>query len=100
VVATPEPGALTIHFASVPRIFSDRANNFSIRMEASGRITLGYAGVLSPEGLVGISEGSGTADPGQTDLSRALFLPKAGTSYELFTPLAPFDLPFRKVRFF
>jgi hypothetical protein len=100
VVATPEPGALTVHFVSVPEFFSDRANNFSVRMESSGRITVRYAGVLAPDALVGISQGGGAADPGQTNLSRVFGgFPKSGTTYEQFTPLAPFDLPFRRLRF-
>jgi len=55
--------------------------------------------VLAADGLVGISRGGGTADPGPTDLSRLPSASKSGTTYELFTPLAPFDMPFRKVRF-
>ncbi|MGH9373753.1 MAG: hypothetical protein ACRD15_19710, partial [Vicinamibacterales bacterium] len=100
VVATPEPGGLTIHYASVPEFFSDRANYFSVRLGAGGRITVSNLGVLAQDGLVGISPGGGAADPGPTNLSRLFAtFPKKGTTYELFTPVAPFDLPFRRVRF-
>jgi hypothetical protein len=100
VVATPEAGALTIHFVSVPELFSDRANNFSVRLEKTGRVTMSYAGVLAQDGLVGITGGGGAPDPGETDLSRQIAVSKAGTTYELFTPVDPFDLPFRNVRFY
>ena len=103
-MATPEPGALTIHFVTVPEFFTEKANDFSIRLDSHGNVTFNYLGVLAQDGLVGITEGGGAADPGPSDLSRffALF-PKTGTTYELFTPagtlVSPFDLPFRKVVF-
>ena len=104
VVATPEPGALTIHFVTVPEFFTEKANNFSVRLDSHGHVTFNYLGVLAQDGLVGITQGGGAADPGPSDLSRFLSLfPKTGTTYELFTPtgtlVSPFDLPFRKVRF-
>lgn len=100
VVATSEPGALTIHFASVPSFGSERANNFSVRMDAAGRVTLSYEGVLTEAALVGISAGGGADNPGPTDLSRWFTIrSRSDTIYELFTAGAPFDLPFRKLRF-
>ena len=81
VVATPEPGALTIHFVTVPEFFTEKANNFSIRLDSHGNVTLNYLGVLAQDGLVGITKGGGAADPGPSDLSRFLSLfPKTGTS--------------------
>jgi hypothetical protein len=104
VVATPEPGALTIHFVTVPEFFTEKANDFSIRLDSHGNVTFDYLGVLAQDGLVGITQGAGAADPGPSDLSRLIPLfPKTGTTYELFTPagalVSPFDLPFRKVVF-
>ena len=100
VVVTPEAGALTIHFVTVPEFFTEKANNFSIRLDAQGRVTLNYLSVLAQDGLVGITEGGGAVDPGPVDLSRLLSMfPKTGSTYELFTPTSPFDLPFRKVIF-
>jgi len=104
VVATPEPGALTIHFVTVPEFFTEKANNFSIRLDKHGTVTLDYLDVLAQDGLAGITQGGGAADPGPSDLSRFIPLfPKTGTTYELFTPtgalVSPFDLPFRKVVF-
>ena len=104
VVATPEPGALTIHFVTVPEFFTEKANNFSIRLDWHGNVTVNYLGVLAEDGLVGVTAGGGAPDPGPSDLSRFLPLfPKTGTTYELFTPtgtlVSPFDLPFRKVVF-
>jgi hypothetical protein len=100
VVATHEPGAVTIHYLSVPEFFSDRANNFSVRLDAGGEITLSYSGILAPDSLVGITQGAGVANPGATDLSRTVVLSKAGTTYELFPAIGPpFDMPFRKLFF-
>jgi hypothetical protein len=104
VVATAEPGALTIHFVTVPEFFTEKANNFSIRLDSHGNVTLNYLGVLAQDGLVGITKGGGAADPGPSDLSRLIPLfPKNKTTYELFTPtgtlVSPFDLPFRQVVF-
>jgi hypothetical protein len=99
VIATEEWNALTIHFVSVPEFGSTRANNFSVRLEKSGRVALSYEGVLAQDGLVGISQGGGAADPGPSQLSKFSSFPRKGTTYELFTPAAPFDLPFRNVRF-
>lgn len=100
VVATHEADAVTIHYVSVPEFFSDRANNFSVRMEAGGRITVSYLGVLAADGLAGITQGAPAVDPGATDLSRSGVLSKVGTTYELFPSAgAPFDMPFRKLFF-
>ena len=104
VVATPDAGGLTIHFVTVPEFFTEKANNFSIRLDKHGTVTLDYLDVLAQDGLAGITQGGGAADPGPSDLSRFIPLfPKTGTTYELFTPtgalVSPFDLPFRKVVF-
>jgi hypothetical protein len=100
VVATREPGAVTFHYLSVPTLFSEQANYFSVRLDRSGGIAVSYDGVLAEEGLVGLTRGGGVADPGQTNLSRLFWTSSARrTMYEVFTLDAPFDIPFRKLRF-
>jgi hypothetical protein len=100
VVATPEPGAVTIHYVSVPAFFSERANYFSVRLEHGGRIALSHAGTLAQAGLVGVTKGGGAPDSGPVDLSRLSGTTRvADAIYEVFTLSAPFDLPFRKLRF-
>jgi hypothetical protein len=100
VVVTPEADALTVHYVSVPEFLSDRANNFSVRLESSGKVTLAYLGILAADGLVGITQGNGALNPGPTDLSRSGALSKVGTTYELFPSAgAPFDMPFRRLFF-
>jgi hypothetical protein len=104
VVVTPEAGAVTIHFVTVPEFFTEKANNFSVRLDRFGHVTFNYLGVLAQDGLAGITQGGGAANPGATDLSASPASPsKIGTTYELFTPtgaiVSPFDLPFRKVTF-
>jgi len=104
VIASPEPGGITIHFVTVPEFATEKANNFSIRLDRFGKVTLNYLGVLAQDGLVGLTQGGGAPDPGPSDLSRPFTtFPRAGTTYELFTPngslVSPFDLPFRNVYF-
>jgi hypothetical protein len=102
VIATPETGAMTIHFVSVPEFATDLANYFSIRLESNGRVTLSYGGVLAQDGIAGITEGGGAVDPGPVDLSRLFSVfPKTGTTYQQFSLTLPevFDLSFRPVFF-
>ncbi|MGH8637001.1 MAG: hypothetical protein ACREUZ_07695, partial [Burkholderiales bacterium] len=99
VIASEERHALTIHFVSVPELFGDRANNFSVHLDKAGRIALSYEAVLAQDGLVGITSGHSASDPGPSQLSRSREFPRHGTTYELFTPTAPFDLPFKTIRF-
>ena len=50
------------------------------------------AGISAIDGLVGVTEGGGAADPGSTDLSAAGRALGDGTTYELFDFGNPFDL--------
>jgi hypothetical protein len=50
--------------------------------------------------LVGVTGGGGAADPGAVNLSRFFgVVPSAPAAYEVFTERAPFDMPFRSLRF-
>ncbi len=48
--------------------------------------------MTATEGLTGVTEGNGAADPGGTDLSAAVSLSVNGTTYELFDFGNLFDL--------
>ena len=47
-------------------------------------VTIEYGAVSALDGLVGVTEGNGAANPGETDLSAAGSLSVVGTTYEQF----------------
>ena len=73
-----------ITFDSVPEFFATGANSFTIILRADGSATIAYGAMSATDGLAGATEGGGAADPGETDLSSAGFIPASGTSYEQF----------------
>jgi hypothetical protein len=93
-----------IHFVSVPQ-FGDLAGNyFSVRLGPLGTVDVLYGPTARGDALVGVTEGGGAADPGETDLSegcRWSVFSARRTTYEVFTgsPAEPFDLAFERVLF-
>ena len=71
-------------FESVPEFFSTGSNTFSVTLDASGVVTIEYGAVSANDALVGVTQGSGAADPGETDLSATLSFSVVGTTYERF----------------
>jgi hypothetical protein len=78
-----------------------------VRLDRFGIVKMQYGATARSDSLVGVTEGGGAADPGETDFSRR-FLPifsGRGTTYEQFAagagepPLEPFDLDFRELIF-
>lgn len=84
VIATEESNSLTIEFIGVPEFFSTGSNTFSVTLDSSGVVTIEYGAVSANDALVGITEGNGATDPGETDLSAALSFSVVGTTYERF----------------
>jgi hypothetical protein len=86
VIAERTEDALTIHFVGVLDALTDRPNWFSTEMRKDGRIRITYFGTdtLIGEGLLGVTPGGGTSDPGPSDLSRRRSWPATGTTYEPF----------------
>lgn len=82
----------TITFLGVPEFFATTGNTFSVTLDAGGDVAIDYGPVAAADALVGVTEGGGAADPGETDLSNAGTLPVTGTTYELFTFSDPVDL--------
>jgi hypothetical protein len=85
-------GTFTVSFIGVPEYYSTGANTFSVTLVADGSVTIAYGPVSAADGLVGLTEGGGAANPGETDLSAATSLSVVGTTYELFGFGDPFDL--------
>ena len=92
ITATAESDSLTIAFDGIPEYYSTGSNTFSFTLHSSGDVVITYGAVSASDGLVGVTEGNGAADPGETDLSAASGLSADGTTYELFTYGDPFDL--------
>jgi hypothetical protein len=84
VIASPDDDdSMTIHFVSVPEFFSTSPNYFSVELDEDGDIEIDYLATARTDGLAGITEGGGAADPGETDLSRDDDHSAEGTTYEL-----------------
>jgi hypothetical protein len=101
IVATPGAGSMTFHFVSVPEFFTTSPNYFSVKLDAAGKIGIGYFATSRTDGLTGVTQGGGAADPGETDLSEDNSQPAIGTTYELFSGLDvfTFDLFFSALSF-
>ncbi len=85
VSADAGEGWLTVTFDSVPEFISTGANTFMVTLRDDGSFTIEYGAVSATDGLAGVTEGGGAADPGETDLSAAGALSASGTTYELFS---------------
>ncbi len=94
VIASPDDDdKMTIHFVSVPEFFSTSPNYFSVELEDDGDFEFEYQANPRTDGLTGITQGGGAANPGETDLSDDDDYPADGTLYELFgTDVFTFDL--------
>jgi hypothetical protein len=85
--------SLTVRYVNVPQFLAGDSNSFSITLSADGGTTIAYGDVAALDGVAGVTEGGGAADPGETDLSASAPLSATGTTYELFTGAAdPLDL--------
>jgi len=83
----------TVTYVNVPQFLAGDSNSFSISLFADGGSTIAYGDVTALDGIAGITQGGGAADPGETDLSVDAPRSVAGTLYEAFTGAAdPFDL--------
>lgn len=93
VTAEWAAGQLTVSFVNVPEFSATGSNTFSVTLHATGQITVAYGAVSALDAVVGISQGNGAANPGESNLSSAAVWSAVGTRYELFTgALDPFDL--------
>ncbi|MCG8433446.1 MAG: pre-peptidase C-terminal domain-containing protein [Gammaproteobacteria bacterium] len=92
VIAKVEAGSATITFQGVPQFLAGDSNNFAVTINSSGQVIVDYGDVAALDGIVGVTEGGGAADPGGTDLSAAASLSVSGTTYEQFAIGNDFDL--------
>ncbi len=92
VIVSGDASSWTVEFQDVPEFISTGANSFAVTLRSDGGVEIAYGAVSALDGLAGVSEGGGAADPGPTDLSAAAGLSVVGTTYQLFTAGDPFDL--------
>jgi hypothetical protein len=93
VTAEWSAGQLTVSFNNVPEYFATGSNTFSVTLHATGQYTVSYGAVSALDALAGASKGTGSPNPGESNLSTGAVWPALGTTYELFTgAVDPFDL--------
>ena len=80
-----EAGSLKVTFQDVPQFAASDRNNMSVTLYDTGEVDIEYGNVDATDGLAGVTEGGGAADPGETDLDAAGSLSSTGTTYENFS---------------
>ena len=85
VIVNGDATSFSVTFQDVPEFFSTSGNTFTITLSASGAVSIEYGEIAATDGIAGVTEGGGAADPGATDLSAAAGLSVSGTTYEAFS---------------
>jgi len=101
VIASPGFNKVTYHFVSVPEFFTTSPNYFSVELNKNGDFNIDYLATSRTDGLSGITQGGGAADPGETNLSADGDHDADGTTYEFFDPadVFSFDLFYDDLEF-
>jgi hypothetical protein len=84
VIAEPRHNSMVIHFVSVPEFLTTGTNYFSVELDSKGDVAIDYLATNRSDGLVGLTQGGGAADPGPIDLSDGRSLSAVGTTSETF----------------
>ncbi|MEL7023249.1 MAG: carboxypeptidase-like regulatory domain-containing protein [Pseudomonadota bacterium] len=84
VIVDGDESTFSVTFDDVPEFLAPSGNTFTVTLSASGDIGIAYGSVAAADGLTGVTEGNGAADPGEVDLTGAAGLSATGTTYELF----------------
>ncbi|MEL7312332.1 MAG: hypothetical protein AAFN07_12520, partial [Pseudomonadota bacterium] len=85
VIIDGDGSTFSVTFDDVPEFLAPTGNTFTVTLSASGDINIAYGSIAAQDGLTGVSEGNGAADPGEVDLTGAAGLSATGTTYELFS---------------
>ena len=92
VLVDSGPSHFSVTFDGVPEFFAATGNSFTVTLEDNGDISVSYGDVAAADGIAGVTEGGGAADPGETDLSAGGPFSANGTTYEQFGFGDEFDL--------
>jgi hypothetical protein len=88
---------------SVPEFLVTGTNYFTVELDKRGGVNIDWYATNRSDGIVGLTQGGGAADPGPTDLSHTRRLSAVGTTYEGFVgsfgTYGGVDLSYSSVRF-
>lgn len=85
VLVEQDAGSWTVIFDGVPEFISTGSNSFAVTLYPDGTIDVAYGAISALDGIAGVTEGGGAADPGESDLSSSPTWPALGTTYEWFS---------------
>ena len=92
--------SVTVNYVGVPEFFATGSNTFSVTLHSDGTVDVDYGAVSALDGIAGVTQGGGAANPGETNLSAGGPFSAVGTTYEQFTGAGdPFDLDFLSLTF-
>jgi hypothetical protein len=92
VMVESDTGSWSVSFVGVPEFISTGANSFTITLFPDGTVGVDYGSLTALDGIAGVTEGGGAANPGESDLSSSPTWPVLGTTYEQFVSGDPVDL--------
>ena len=85
--------SVTVSYVGVPEFTTTGSNTFSVTLHSDGTVDVDYGAVSALDGITGVTQGGGAANPGETNLSAGGPFSAVGTTFEQFTGAGdPFDL--------
>jgi hypothetical protein len=93
VLVEEDVGSWSVSFLGVPEFVSTGSNSFTVTLFSDGTVQVDYGAMSALDGIAGVTQGGGAANPGESNLSSSPTWPVLGTTYEQFTGAAdPNDL--------
>lgn len=95
-------GSLTVAFTDIQQFWIPGPNTFRVTLYFDGRIAMSWSSLTAPDGLVGISPGSGISVPGPVDFAAGRFgdgAPFESLFERFWVPENPNDLAGQMITF-